>query len=146
MRLTECFERVLLVARGSEKTHQCERPSGRPHTPVSVPWRGVCVAAFAQRACFVRAAAGLWDPAVLPESERPCVPGGAWSCLFPRAEALPELLLGGARGEKQGGGLDSRPPRGAPLRKEHVRLGACSVSVPLWACSQRYPPPPPGQW
>lgn len=103
---------MLLVARGSEKTHQCERPSGLRHTPVSVPWRGVCVAAFAPRACFVGAATGLWDPAVLPEAERPCVPGGAWLCVFPRAEATPELLPGGARGEKQGGGLDSRPRKG----------------------------------
>lgn len=24
--------------------------------------------------------------------------------------------------------------------EEHVRLGACSVSIPHWACSSRYPP------
>ena len=40
-RLTEFFEGVLSVAQASEKTHHCEWPSGFPHTPVSVPWRGV---------------------------------------------------------------------------------------------------------
>lgn len=70
------------------------------------------MAAFVPRVYFVIGDMGLWDPAVLCESESPCVPAGACLCVFPRAEVMLVLLLGGARGGKQGGGLESRHQKG----------------------------------
>lgn len=88
------------------------------------------MAAFAPRACFVRADTGVWDAAVLPEWERPCVPGGAWLCVFARAEVMQELLLGGARGEKRGGRLEIPLARGAPMRSTSAWARARSA---YWA-------------
>lgn len=70
------------------------------------------VAAFVPRVYFVIGDMGLWEPAVLCESESPCVPCGACLCVFPRTEVMLVLLLGGPRGGKQGGGLESRHQKG----------------------------------
>lgn len=115
-RLTECFEEVLSVGRRSEKTHHCERLSGFPHTRVSVPWHGVWL--LLSQECALWLVTQIVGLLVLPESESPCIPGGAWLCMFPRAEVMLVLLFGGAHGGKQGGGLESRHQKG------HLR-GAC---------------------
>lgn len=106
----ECFEEVLSVGRRSEKTHHCERLSGFPHTRVSVPWHGVWL--LLSQECALWLVTRIVGPLVLPESESPCVPSGAWLCMFPRAEVMLVLLFGGAHGGKQGGGLESRHQKG----------------------------------